>query len=77
MKRCSTLQKARMLKRMLAIRRFEERVKELYRSGEISGAIHLYIGQEAIAVGGMRNTADQRLCGQYAPPPRPLHRKGL
>ena len=43
--------KTRMLKRMLAIRRFEERVKELYRAGEIVGAIHLYIGQEAVAVG--------------------------
>ena len=36
---------------MLLIRRFEERVKQLYRGGEIAGAIHLYIGQEAIAVG--------------------------
>jgi len=44
-------QKARMLERMLAIRRFEERVKQLYRAGEIVGAIHLYIGQEAVAVG--------------------------
>jgi pyruvate dehydrogenase E1 component alpha subunit len=38
-------------KRMLILRRFEERVKQLYRGGEIYGAIHLYIGQEAIAVG--------------------------
>lgn len=37
--------------RMLLIRRFEERVKQLYQAGEITGAIHLYIGQEAIAVG--------------------------
>ena len=36
---------------MLTIRRFEERVKTLYRAGEIVGAIHLYIGQEAVAVG--------------------------
>ncbi len=43
--------KTRMLKRMIAIRRFEERVKTLYRGGEITGAIHLYIGQEAVAVG--------------------------
>ncbi|MFH0965426.1 MAG: thiamine pyrophosphate-dependent dehydrogenase E1 component subunit alpha [Planctomycetota bacterium] len=43
--------KVRMLTRMLTIRRFEERVKELYHAGEIVGAIHLYIGQEAIAVG--------------------------
>lgn len=44
-------QKERMLKRMVAIRRFEEKVKQLYQAGEIVGAIHLYIGQEAIAVG--------------------------
>ena len=44
-------QKGRMLKRMVTIRRFEERVKELYHAGEIVGAIHLYIGEEAIAVG--------------------------
>ncbi len=36
---------------MLGIRRFEESVKELYRAGDIVGAIHLYIGQEAVAVG--------------------------
>ena len=40
-----------MLKQMLIIRRFEEEVKRLYRGGEITGAIHLYIGQEAVAVG--------------------------
>ena len=40
-----------MLKRMLCIRRFEEEVKRLYKAGEITGAIHLYIGEEAIAVG--------------------------
>lgn len=37
--------------RMLLIRRFEEKVKELYNDGRIVGAIHLYIGQEAVAVG--------------------------
>ena len=41
----------RMYTRMLTIRRFEEEVKRLYRAGEITGAIHLYIGQEAVAVG--------------------------
>ena len=47
----SRAQQARMLKTMLTIRRFEERVKQLYRGGEIVGAIHLYIGQEAVAAG--------------------------
>ncbi len=40
-----------LYRKMVTIRRFEERVKHLYRAGEIPGAIHLYIGQEAIAVG--------------------------
>ena len=41
----------RMCERMLTIRLFEQEVKRLYRAGEVVGAIHLYIGQEAIAVG--------------------------
>lgn len=40
-----------MFGRMLLIRRFEEKVKKLYQEGRIVGAIHLYIGQEAVAVG--------------------------
>lgn len=40
-----------MYREMLKIRLFEYKVKELYRAGEILGAIHLYIGQEAVAVG--------------------------
>ncbi|OGD19434.1 MAG: hypothetical protein A2W03_12735 [Candidatus Aminicenantes bacterium RBG_16_63_16] len=36
---------------MLLIRRFEEKVKKLYNGGRVVGAIHLYIGQEAVAVG--------------------------
>ena len=47
-----------MLKRMLTIRRFEERVKELYHAGDIVGAIHLYIGEEAIAVGACETLRD-------------------
>src|SRR4051812_15509035 len=36
---------------MLRIRRFEEAVDELYRSARMPGLAHLYIGQEAVAVG--------------------------
>lgn len=36
---------------MLLIRRFEERAAQLYGMGLISGFCHLYIGQEAVAVG--------------------------
>jgi pyruvate dehydrogenase E1 component alpha subunit len=40
-----------MLWRMLLIRRFEERVIQLVERGEIPGAAHSYIGEEAVAVG--------------------------
>ena len=36
---------------MLLIRRFEERAGQLYGLGYIGGFCHLYIGQEAVAVG--------------------------
>src|ERR1051325_8598838 len=38
-------------RRMLTIRRFEETAYSLYKNGEILGALHLSIGQEASAVG--------------------------
>ncbi|QND70245.1 pyruvate dehydrogenase (acetyl-transferring) E1 component subunit alpha [Tardiphaga robiniae] len=40
---------------MLLIRRFEERAGQLYGMGLIAGFCHLYIGQEAIAVGMRAN----------------------
>ena len=36
---------------MLRIRRFEEKCAELYSAGKIRGFLHLYIGEEAVAVG--------------------------
>ncbi|WP_406099984.1 pyruvate dehydrogenase (acetyl-transferring) E1 component subunit alpha [Streptomyces sp. NBC_01013] len=36
---------------MLLIRRFEERCVELYSTAAIRGFVHLYIGEEAVAVG--------------------------
>jgi pyruvate dehydrogenase E1 component alpha subunit len=41
----------RMYEQMRRIRTFEERVNELYRSAKMPGLAHLYIGQEAVAVG--------------------------
>jgi len=38
---------------MLLIRRFEERCAQLYVEGKIGGFLHLYIGQEAVAVAAM------------------------
>ena len=39
---------------MLRIRRFEERCAELYSATKIRGFLHLYIGEEAVAVGTMQ-----------------------
>jgi len=41
------------LSEMLFIRRFEEKCAELYSGGKIWGFLHLYIGEEAVAVGAM------------------------
>ena len=38
---------------MLLIRRFEEKVEERFRAGELPGFLHVAIGQEAVAVGVM------------------------
>ena len=43
-----------LLRGMLRIRRFEEKCAELYSATKIRGFLHLYIGQEAIAVGAMQ-----------------------
>ena len=42
-----------MLRRMLLVRRFEEKAAEAYALGKIGGFCHLYIGQEAVAVGSL------------------------
>ncbi len=50
---------------MLLIRRFEERAGQLYGMGLIGGFCHLYIGQEAIAVGmqSVKKPGDQVITG--------------
>ena len=50
---------------MLLIRRFEERAGQLYGMGLIGGFCHLYIGQEAIAVGvqAIKEQGDQVITG--------------
>ena len=40
-----------MLRKMMLIRRFDENVKVMVQSGELVGAAHCYIGEEAVAVG--------------------------
>ena len=42
-----------LLEQMLLIRRFEEKAAEMYALAKIGGFLHLYIGQEAVAVGAI------------------------
>ena len=50
-------------KKMLLIRRFEEKAGQLYGMGHIGGFCHLYIGQEAVVVGleSVAAEGDQRV----------------
>ncbi|QOP41329.1 pyruvate dehydrogenase (acetyl-transferring) E1 component subunit alpha [Sulfurimonas marina] len=49
-----TIEKAKeFYSKMLLIRRFEEKCIELYSAQKIRGFLHLYIGEEAVAVGLM------------------------
>jgi pyruvate dehydrogenase E1 component alpha subunit len=55
-----------LLREMLRIRRFEEKCAELYSSGSIRGFLHLYIGEEAVAVGVMQAlTPDDAVVATY------------
>ena len=44
-----------MYRKMLEIRLFEEKVFELYGQNHVPGTIHLYTGEEAVAVGVCAN----------------------
>lgn len=48
-----------MYRRMLEIRYFEEKVFELYGQNLVPGTIHLYTGQEAVAVGVCANLRNE------------------
>jgi pyruvate dehydrogenase E1 component alpha subunit len=55
-----------LLREMLRIRRFEERCAELYGAEKIRGFLHLYIGEEAVAVGVMQAlTPDDAVVATY------------
>jgi len=45
----------RLLREMVRIRRFEEKCVELYSAMKIRGFMHLYIGEEAVAVGVLQS----------------------
>ena len=54
------------LRQMLLIRRFEEKSAELYTAEKIRGFLHLYIGEEAVAVGVMAAlTPDDAVVATY------------
>ena len=65
----STLNKQRLAefyRQMLLIRRFEEACGRLYMQGKIRGFLHLYIGEEAIAVGAISALRpDDYVIGHY------------
>ena len=48
-----------LLRQMLRIRRFEEKCVEFYAAEKIRGFLHVYIGEEAVAVGAMQALSDQ------------------
>ena len=59
-------QQLRLLGEMVRIRRFEEKCAELYSARKIHGFLHLYIGEEAIAVGVMEAlTPDDAIVATY------------
>ena len=47
-----------LYEQMVRIRRFEERSLRAYQQGHIGGFLHLYIGQEAVAVGSVSAMGD-------------------
>lgn len=55
------MEKATLLdwyRQMVLVRRFEQKCAELYQLGKIGGFLHLYIGQEAVAVGSIAARRD-------------------
>jgi pyruvate dehydrogenase E1 component alpha subunit len=55
-----------LLHEMVRIRRFEERCIELYSAAAIRGFVHLYVGEEAVAVGVMQAlTPDDAVVATY------------
>jgi pyruvate dehydrogenase E1 component alpha subunit len=55
-----------LYRQMVLIRRLEEKSAELYAQGKIGGFLHLYIGEEAIAVGACKAmTAEDHLLTAY------------
>lgn len=49
----------RLYARMVRIRAFEESLQELFAAGKLPGFVHLYVGEEAIAVGACSVLTDE------------------
>jgi pyruvate dehydrogenase E1 component alpha subunit len=55
-----------MYRQMLLIRRFEEHAAEAYAQAKVGGFLHLYIGEEAVAVGALHGARpDDHLITHY------------
>jgi len=48
-----------LYRRMVTVRLFEETAAELFLKGEIPGFLHVYVGEEAVAVGACAHLTDQ------------------
>ncbi len=63
---CSREHALQLLFEMIRIRRLEEKSAELYGLGKIRGFLHLYIGEEAVAVGALQAlTPDDAIVSTY------------
>ena len=66
----------RWYRQMVEIRLFEEKVQELFMTGQIQGTTHLCQGQEAVSVGSIAAMAAGRRPDQHVPRPRRGARAG-
>jgi len=66
-----------MLERMIRIRLFESAVIECHKAGEIIGAVHTYIGEEAVAVGAcVALNDDDYIAGNHRSHGHPIAKGG-
>lgn len=52
-------EKIRLLRDMLRVRRFEQQALKQYSAGKMGGFLHLYIGQESVAIGACSLMGDE------------------
>jgi TPP-dependent pyruvate/acetoin dehydrogenase alpha subunit len=52
---CSNEKRIEMLRTMITIRLFEEKIVDMYARGLVPGLAHLYVGEEAVATGVCAN----------------------